>query len=615
MNRYAARFTFSLAALLLLSSAVYAGPLDDYYLQQFGEKKSLQLQKAILSVAPAAQEAAKCGMPLKHALRHDWQLLELSTQKVLAKQLAYPVLSGTAQTQHTQASPSGKFMIHYTTDGVDAVPSPVWVDTVANIFDEVAGKYSALQWPLAPSLPYNVYLRDLASLPGGGYYGLTNSDIDATSASYPYAYTSWIEIDNNFTDSIYNPSTYQPIDSLRITAAHEYHHAIQYGYSYYFDVWYAEATSTWMEDELYGNVNQLYSYIHPWFTQSRLSLDISESTSTGGGYGRWIFNRYLAENHTVSIINSVWQKLATLNPASNPVNTAGDIQMAPVLDTVLSSTSYNSTLSADFFGFAKQVYTRNWLPPQTDIALIPTYIASVKYSSYPVSSPPTVTLPHYSFAYFTFTPSITTPNLTIYLAKTAGIQATVFIKENGITKEVAPSGTSYTISGFNTTDEVVLLIANSSTVDGHMASFSTDGNNQPVTDPTSGSVYVPPTPISSGGSGGACFIATAAYGSYLHPQVQLLRNFRDEYLLTNTPGRTFVTWYYRYSPPLADFIARHPTLRVVTRLLLTPLVVAVAQPLISAVVLLLFIGVTLLTKQYRLRSLRQVAIKPTHQTR
>ncbi len=87
-----------------------------------------------------------------------------------------------------------------------------------------------------------------------------------------------------------------------------------------------------------------------------------------------------------------------------------------------------------------------------------------------------------------------------------------------------------------------------------------------------------------------CFIATAAYGSFLDPQVQTLRHFRDEYLLTNAPGRTFVEWYYQASPPLAAFITQHDSARVMTRLLLTPVVYAVKYPVMVLVMMVLVVG-------------------------
>ena len=75
-----------------------------------------------------------------------------------------------------------------------------------------------------------------------------------------------------------------------------------------------------------------------------------------------------------------------------------------------------------------------------------------------------------------------------------------------------------------------------------------------------------------------CFIATAAYGSYLEPDVLTLRRFRDRWLITNAPGRAFVDWYYRTSPPIADVIAKDETLRFVVRILLTPVVFAIKNP-------------------------------------
>jgi hypothetical protein len=98
------------------------------------------------------------------------------------------------------------------------------------------------------------------------------------------------------------------------------------------------------------------------------------------------------------------------------------------------------------------------------------------------------------------------------------------------------------------------------------------------------------SPSGSGGGGG-CFIATAAYGSYLAPEVMTLRDFRDRVLLTSRAGQAFVEWYYRISPPVAAFIANHESLKLAVRIGLTPFVYVVKHPL-AGFFLLLSVTVT-----------------------
>jgi len=76
----------------------------------------------------------------------------------------------------------------------------------------------------------------------------------------------------------------------------------------------------------------------------------------------------------------------------------------------------------------------------------------------------------------------------------------------------------------------------------------------------------------SGGGGGGCFIATAAFGSPMAGQVEILRQFRDRYLMTNILGKKFVAWYYRNGPVAASYIHDKPLAKVVVRAVLYPLI-------------------------------------------
>jgi len=97
-----------------------------------------------------------------------------------------------------------------------------------------------------------------------------------------------------------------------------------------------------------------------------------------------------------------------------------------------------------------------------------------------------------------------------------------------------------------------------------------------------------PAPYVTGGSGGGgCFIATAAYGSYISPELVALRTFRDEALGTSAAGRSLIRFYYRNSPPLADGIKHSPAMRALVRGALAPVVISLSHPGLSALAALL----------------------------
>ncbi|MCK9196873.1 MAG: type II secretion system GspH family protein [Syntrophales bacterium] len=80
----------------------------------------------------------------------------------------------------------------------------------------------------------------------------------------------------------------------------------------------------------------------------------------------------------------------------------------------------------------------------------------------------------------------------------------------------------------------------------------------------------PPTVPTTWGINPTCFIATAAYGDPGHPMVQILRDFRDRYLLSWQGGRWFVKKYYEHGPTAADLIRNQPLAMWAVRCLLAP---------------------------------------------
>ena len=79
------------------------------------------------------------------------------------------------------------------------------------------------------------------------------------------------------------------------------------------------------------------------------------------------------------------------------------------------------------------------------------------------------------------------------------------------------------------------------------------------------------------------------------PHVKILRDFRDRILLQNSIGKGFVGLYYTYSPPIADFIAKHDSLRTMVRISLLPVVGASwialkIGPLSTVALMLIFIS-------------------------
>ncbi|MGD8708327.1 MAG: copper-binding protein [Nitrosopumilaceae archaeon] len=81
-------------------------------------------------------------------------------------------------------------------------------------------------------------------------------------------------------------------------------------------------------------------------------------------------------------------------------------------------------------------------------------------------------------------------------------------------------------------------------------------------------------------NGGGCLIATAAYGSELAPQVQQLRELRDNKILQTESGKSFMTsfneFYYSFSPTIADYERENPIFKESMKIALTPMLTSLS---------------------------------------
>ena len=193
------------------------------------------------------------------------------------------------------------------------------------------------------------------------------------------------------------------------------------------------------------------------------------------------------------------------------------------------------------------------------------------YSWYATASKPGYVLATSS----TFTFSYTAQSVT----STTSTSATSSYQET-TTTSVTPTLTTTTVPIPTTTITTVVSTSTLTTSDytpttstqtAMVGSTSTTFLDISTTETTSASTTLYPIPLSP-----QCLIATAAYGSPLTPQVQALRNFRDELVLKTFAGSQFMkafnAWYYSFSPSIAHVISKSPSLAAVVRILIYPLV-------------------------------------------
>lgn len=230
-----------------------------------------------------------------------------------------------------------------------------YVDSVLSIFNYVweqfvdVYKFSPPPFEIGQN-KYNIYITEL----GSGLYGQTVPIQDPINPGQnPPLYATYIEIDNDFI-SVYQSS--RGIPGLKVTAAHELHHAIQlgsYGYREY-DRYFFEITSTWAEDLLFDEINDYYQYIKTYQGSPRghfATPDISFITTDGLiEYSRAIWGKFIQEKFSPIVMRNVWEIL------KSPLK----YQIPSIFAMNEALIHQNSSLKLAFVEFAKwNYYTSN----------------------------------------------------------------------------------------------------------------------------------------------------------------------------------------------------------------------------------------------------------------
>ena len=201
--------------------------------------------------------------------------------------------------------------------GADENPMtiPPWVTTTQSVFDHVWAQHAGAlgyKTPLPDHRPVgdprlDIYLDDLGV---DRVFGYCTTDDPRADDFNVFAVSAYCVVDNDYAAVQYG-TAHTPEEFLQVTAAHEFHHAVQFTYDWLEDPWLMEGTATNMEETIYPAVDDNVTFLRQasQFGSPAVSLD------RGGlgdfEYGSWIFWRYLQEKvagGNPAILREIWDR-------------------------------------------------------------------------------------------------------------------------------------------------------------------------------------------------------------------------------------------------------------------------------------------------------------------
>jgi hypothetical protein len=144
----------------------------------------------------------------------------------------------------------------------------------------------------------DVYLSQI----GGELFGYAAPDRGQATQQHriPRRLHGYLVLDNDY--SAFEFPRTKPLADLQVTFAHEYNHILQFGYDAYQDPWFAEATATWMEDQVYNGIDDYLRYVRRWVKLYETPL----TTNSIKEYGTAVWNQWLARRYGPEIIRKAW---------------------------------------------------------------------------------------------------------------------------------------------------------------------------------------------------------------------------------------------------------------------------------------------------------------------
>lgn len=246
------------------------------------------------------------------------------------------------------------FCIHWVAVGIDAPDlSDVTGDGVPDFVERVAGVaehvYSIENEKLGWRDPKSdgrkgggrgktdVYLAQI----GGALFGYAAPDRGQATKGHrlPRHLHGYLVLDNNYDPSEF-PGTTQEHD-LEVTFAHEYDHILQFAYDAYQDAWFAESSAVWMEDEVYGGINDYLRYVRRWVKR----YDTPMTANSIKEYGSAVWNKWLAHHYGRAIVRHAWGRAVHTKPGGFSVSS---------YDSAIRAAG-GSDFSRDFVLFARDL--------------------------------------------------------------------------------------------------------------------------------------------------------------------------------------------------------------------------------------------------------------------